>query len=97
MAGLPIFLKKLNFSVDRFPFFMYNITRGALAQLGAHNTGSVGVRGSSPLCSTRKKHLRKQVLFSMISVPVGTDDIADAMISASQMIYASRMKERILL
>ena len=28
----------------------------------------------------------------MISVPVGTGDIADAMISASQMIYASRMK-----
>ena len=32
----------------------------------------------------------------MISVPVGTGDIADTMISASQMIYASRMKERIL-
>ena len=32
----------------------------------------------------------------MISVPCGTGDIADAMISASQMIYASRMKERIL-
>ena len=30
-------------------------THGALAQLGAHNTGSVGVRGSSPLCSTKKK------------------------------------------
>jgi len=28
----------------------------------------------------------------MISVPEGTDDIADAMISAMQMIYASRMK-----
>ena len=27
---------------------------GALAQLGAHNTGSVGVRGSNPLCSTNK-------------------------------------------
>ena len=27
----------------------------------------------------------------MISVPVGTGDIADAMISATQMIYASRM------
>ena len=26
---------------------------GALAQLGAHNTGSVGVRGSNPLCSIR--------------------------------------------
>ena len=32
----------------------------------------------------------------MISVPDGTGDIAVAMISASQMIYASRMKERIL-
>ncbi len=32
----------------------------------------------------------------MISVPNGTGDIADAMMSASQMIYASRMKERIL-
>ena len=32
----------------------------------------------------------------MISVPDGTDDIACAMISASQMIYASRMQERIL-
>ena len=32
----------------------------------------------------------------MISVPVGTGDIADAMISVTQMIYASRMKERIL-
>ena len=28
---------------------------GALAQLGAHNTGSVGVRGSNPLCSTTKE------------------------------------------
>ena len=32
----------------------------------------------------------------MISVPFGTGDIADAMISAAQMIYASRMMERIL-
>ena len=29
----------------------------------------------------------------MISVPLGTGDIADAMISASQMIYALRMGE----
>ena len=28
----------------------------------------------------------------MMSVPCGTDDIANAMISASHMIYASRMK-----
>ena len=30
----------------------------------------------------------------MISVPCGTGDIADTMISAPQMIYALRMKER---
>ena len=29
------------------------LVRGALAQLVAHNTGSVGVSGSNPLCSTR--------------------------------------------
>ena len=43
-----------------------------------------------------KKHLLRQVLFSMISVPYGTGDIPVGMISASQMIYASQMKERIL-
>ena len=32
----------------------------------------------------------------MISVPCRTEDIADAMISAAQMIYALRMVERIL-
>lgn len=32
----------------------------------------------------------------MISVLLGTDDILDGMISALQMIYASRMLERIL-
>ena len=31
------------------------ISHGALAQLGARNTGSVEVRGSNPLCSTIKK------------------------------------------
>ena len=31
---------------------LYYSSLGALAQLGAHNTGSVGVRGSNPLCST---------------------------------------------
>ena len=39
-----------------------------------------------PLLSTGQKRF-----FTMISVPVGTGDIADTMISASQMIYASRM------
>ena len=31
---------------------VFHIPFGALAQLGAHHTGSVGVRGSNPLCST---------------------------------------------
>ena len=37
-------------------------SHGALAQLGAHDTGSVGVTGSSPVCSTSKKG-RIRVLF----------------------------------
>ena len=32
---------------------MIQIPYGAVAQLGEHHTGSVGVRGSSPLGSTR--------------------------------------------
>ena len=36
---------------------------GALAQLGAHNTGSVGVRGSNPLCSTKTKEEGNALLF----------------------------------
>ena len=41
-----------------FHFSLLLITYfGALAQLGAHNTGSVGVRGSNPLCSTILKPL----------------------------------------
>ena len=39
-----------------------------------------------------EKALASASAFSMISVPCGTGDIATAMISASQMIYASRMK-----
>ena len=30
-------------------------SHGALAQLGAHDTGSVGVTGSSPVCSITRK------------------------------------------
>ena len=38
---------------------------GALAQLGAHNTGSVGVRGSNPLRSTKsKRHTFQGVPFA---------------------------------
>ena len=51
-----------------FHFSLLLITYfGALAQLGAHNTGSVGVRGSSPLCSTIAS-TSKEVLFCFISV-----------------------------
>ena len=32
---------------------------GALAQLGAHHTGSVGVTGSSPVCSTREPRVAR--------------------------------------
>ena len=35
---------------------------GALAQLVAHNTGSVGVRSSNLLCSTNKKTLESKDL-----------------------------------
>ena len=38
-------------------------TNGALAQLGAHHTGSVGVKGSSPLCSTKGKRSHIKVGF----------------------------------
>ena len=51
-----------------FHFSLLLITYfGALAQLGAHNTGSVGVRGSSPLCSTIAS-TSKEVLFCFVSV-----------------------------
>ena len=39
---------------------------GALAQLGAHNTGSVGVRGSNPLCSTKKALAEASAFFNKI-------------------------------
>ena len=60
LFGLPAhFLPLIRFfcfkhSHSLFHFSLLLITYfGALAQLGAHNTGSVGVRGSSPLCSTK--------------------------------------------
>ncbi len=43
---------------------------GALAQLGAHNTGSVGVRGSNPLCSIRKRDIAR-CPFSVWSINKG--------------------------
>ena len=36
---------------------------GALAQLGAHNTGSVGVRGSNPLRSTKYRKGSRRLPF----------------------------------
>ena len=43
------------------------ISHGALAQLGARNTGSVEVRGSNPLCSTiRTKHLFRGAFFVLM-------------------------------
>ena len=41
----------------RYPLF------GALAQLVAHNTGSVGVRSSNLLCSTKKRITVKVIRF----------------------------------
>ena len=55
--------------------------------------------GSNPSASATEKVSfvgRQKGLFSMISVPCGTGYIACAMISSAQMIYASRMKGRIL-
>ena len=61
-----IFSKKEKFfsSLLQFHFFyaiipslwsdeQKNFIHGALAQLGAHHTGSVGVVGSNPICSTK--------------------------------------------
>ena len=45
-------------TLDTAEKIWYNKARnGALAQLGAHNTGSVGVTGSNPVRSTTKKGL----------------------------------------
>lgn len=42
---------------------------GALAQLVAHNTGSVGVRGSNPLCSTSQRETAvKSAVFLLYAV-----------------------------
>ena len=39
---------------------IYYLLFGALAQLVAHHTGSVGVSGSNPLCSTDPEVLRNK-------------------------------------
>ena len=46
-------------------FGIITTLHGALAQLGAHNTGSVGVRGSNPLCSTKNLVLRNEIFLSI--------------------------------
>ena len=48
----PEFEGKILKCLDKSRKMLYNIIIGALAQLGAHHPGSVGVRGSNPLCST---------------------------------------------
>ncbi len=48
---------------------------GALAQLGAHHTGSVGVRGSSPLCSTKRKRLNYAVCGAFCSISSKQDPL----------------------
>jgi hypothetical protein len=40
---------------------MFALPRGAVAQLGEHLTGSQGVRGSSPLSSTKKEKRKRRV------------------------------------
>ena len=43
---------------------------GALAQLGAHNTGSVGVTGSNPVRSTNQKGVLSALLFGLVDILV---------------------------
>ena len=46
-------------------------SHGALAQLGAHDTGSVGVTGSSPVCSITKRDTFTVSLFVMLNLIYG--------------------------
>ena len=66
-----------NFFQKKFVFFLFGalqirkhviiyILFGALAQLVAHNTGSVGVRSSSLLCSTNKQTTSNRMSFCFI-------------------------------
>ena len=52
---------------------------GALAQLVAHNTGSVGVSGSNPLCSTHR--VRKNSVFSFSITFVGAEGTGNPMLA----------------
>ena len=60
------FCKKIavKYLTNRLEYGMiYKVSHGALAQLGAHNTGSVGVRGSNPLCSTKTPPIRTRLFY----------------------------------
>ena len=50
-------------------------SHGALAQLGAHDTGSVGVTGSSPVCSITKKDTVKVSFFVMLTSYTGFEAV----------------------
>ena len=54
-VGQVFFQKALDKSLEMW--YDKRVPDGALAQLGAHNTGSVGVRGSNPLRSTSRRDL----------------------------------------
>ena len=43
---------------------------GVLAQLGAHNTGSVGVTGSNPVCSTRIRSVELGFIRNMFALAI---------------------------
>ena len=46
--------EKFWLTIDKRIGIWYDNEQGALAQLGAHNTGSVGVTGSNPVRSTKQ-------------------------------------------
>ncbi len=60
MGKIPMYTTKNDHkSVDKCKSLCYTNCNGALAQLGAHNTGSVGVTGSNPVCSTKRKSVHE--------------------------------------
>ena len=54
-----------NMSMPTFFHIIIHLTYSSLAQLAEHLTVNQVVAGSSPAGGARKKHLRKQVFFSM--------------------------------
>ncbi len=51
------------YSVDNFMYDDSLTADGAVAQLGEHNAGSVGVRGSNPLSSTKYNRIKKAIIY----------------------------------